>query len=573
MRHEEEQQAMPHKSISSVPLPFLHDCDVNVQPRREKSGETLGRTAGTVDTFPPAYQDISAFKGCVQCAAFSVVPSHTDGPPSLSRGTIQSGNHAPDSLLYLLKRYVKPQPQRDGSTRVEHHVDGIPASALPSCREDAAPDIVDIFPFVSGATAEEEGGALPSGLHVSAFDETLHHLECRRSKAMWLALMIHRADFSKCLSFSCGLLQHILSIKEKAPSGRWSYSSFMQRYYVSYHNAHKGSGESNFFPSSTVSQLISIPLLAAQIFSNVVASVTEKYLAKAAGCDPGRTSPSSDVAERAVSVYTHFFREDQRDILIASCTLIAWKLADADATVKLFQKEHLGLRYTCRQNGRRPEEARSRTMHHNEFSRFQHTSHPLKDILNMEKFVFNELHGSVGGPPLWWRIAVEVLRLYYKDYLIDSVVAHSAVLKESLSRSSALSLYSRNRRENAIKAMEKRVQCILGIMHGGLERMMLDAADILLLPAFLVPDGQTAAVQRQDEEGVAQLRRAIVCNPYFGFAVAVFSGAVPLDWVVELSPRQSRERFSCEIARLAAKFRVWKEMAAHLFHKTATQTA
>eukprot|EP00796_Vickermania_ingenoplastis_P009102 gene9102-6395_t len=423
---------------------------------------------------------------------------------------------APESLLILMRRYLS-----DASVAVPQ------TSCSSGLTEPSAPSLLlELFPFKAAPIVR---------IMVHPLDQRRAREERWNENAMWFTSLAHSADFSKSVSFSFGLLHFLMSLKELDPGRSGSGTSFRRRYHEFYHQAHSvpeaGKG---VFQTPTISQLISVPFIALQCFSSLVMTITKHFLSRRPG---GTSSYSAGVAKDA---YRAYFNHEQRELVIAACTLLAWKLSDGDASVNIFQ-----MSASSASGSRDRGPPRERNGRGNYFTVFQESTHSLTDIVRMEAFIFGKLKCRVGAAPIWWRVAVEVLQLYFYDYRIKGVVAHSRVLSHSLiGRSSA----SVDKIRSKAQVSDYQLHVLLEKMHLGLEQMMLLTTSILQLPGRI---SHLTAAQRKDF--LEDMQDALVGNPIFGFAVAVHKGGVPLEWVASLSEGLARPKFITEIEKLCAR--------------------
>lgn len=370
-------------------------------------------------------------------------------------------------------------------------------------------------------------------------------VEWRQGQSLWSAMTTQPADLSYCISFSCGLLRHLHFLKTTKPAfsntnlsaaceSRCQAGIHNYRYHEHYHGAHSSSGV------GAISQLVSLPFLAVQIFSNLVRRVLE-MVDSSKGAGPSSLSNSA---------YNSFFRVKERRYVVAACTLLAWKLVDTNASAKVFQRCDsmlAGAAYFDRPSTQLLHRCRlvnTRLCCEDAFQEFRASKNSAYSLLKMENFVFRELSGCVGSCPLWWRVAVEVVQLYYCDDLRTGVELHRSVL--SLTHlahpTSTEAIEVHVTQHNA----DLNRETLETMAHRVLEQMMLNSLDILMIPFTIMQQTPPTAESsdnraRSDATSVPfqfqlkQMESAMTSHPLFGFAiVAQASERIPVSWMATL---------------------------------------
>lgn len=225
------------------------------------------------------------------------------------------------------------------------------------------------------------------------------------------------------------------------------------------------------------------------------------------------------------------------------------------------------------------------------------------DIVHMERFVFRMTKFRIGHPPLWWRVAVELFRLYFADHCsaqikekVDQLKRQQQERKMGLLEREEESSYSPTTLVDSIRShpidpaflhLEQKLLDENAIfMHNGLECMLTDMMSFLLLPSSRASlqtllsgvFSSTAAVTAEKEEDSTEnstdtehkshsfSEGCFVCSneksmsensatspllshPLLGFALAARHG-VPILWMLSLTTEGEREKFSMAIQQL-----------------------
>lgn len=459
-------------------------------------------------------------------------------------------------------------------------------------------------------------------------------LEQFREESVWLCRCTQRDDFQDVLSFSCGLLRHLLALKEAPSSGAtlWRDATKNQRFGMIYQKAHRPSRRRGEI--ATISQLISVPFVSLQIFSSFVCQMSEELCRSIdstsvpSGMKQGHANPSSwsqkddntlpnemddiEYSERVSRFFGLYFTPVERKVIIAACTLLAWKLADVDATVHIFQEDReaikVGVRSpisvssVSRKVSRKDSGERNCSLsgchdgneehipnenicstgdaitaeEENAFEVFRKSGIELSSVIDMESYIVNKLSWKVGAAPLWWRVAVELVHIYFIEYLMKKSRSHEILLRKQLDAVK----YPYTRKNEGVEDetrillnIEESTRCqqdILIRMHSSLEQLMLGCVDVLLscqAPSEAIEPRETTLtvesvnVSHTDGMEYADLREVLVRNPLFGFSLAIVFAKVPLEWVTQslvTFSQRDRIQFSDDLTCLIEKVLLWQ---------------
>ncbi|CCW61699.1 unnamed protein product [Phytomonas sp. EM1] len=345
------------------------------------------------------------------------------------------------------------------------------------------------------------------------------------------------------------------------PYAKWKAEEFLHP-----QDGNEGVGSAVFQESHRAAslQIVSLPVLTVQILANFVQSIQSRYVPHSLGPRGLQQASSQPLELHPQEAYRSFFTLRERRVVVIACALLAWKQLDMEADAFAFvlsEGPHAPGPTSSSSRSREQQESDLPMMSEvasdqgvlNSFTDFRcFCSHamitsfsrsPVDEIHEMEEYVFANLKCCVGAPPLWWRVAVEMVQHYYYGVRLKGQYA--------------LNCFCHHVDSAAAVELRQHYQYAM-------QRLVNRAIAFLLLPTFLdIADGDETknairhsdppiAASLQDEyptqrcsganidssRGTADsktlmtLRRHMMFNPLLGFGLAIHCDAITFNWAL-----------------------------------------
>lgn len=205
--------------------------------------------------------------------------------------------------------------------------------------------------------------------------------------------------------------------------------------------------------------------------------------------------------------YNQYFSRIERQLAMAACVLLAWKLLDVDADARMLT--------SAGSNLISPMGTRHSSVHTDDmFHRLRRQrSFTTARVCELEAFVLGRLQYRLHVSPHWWDVMSQTIADHCHCTQAEQALLH--LLEEDLHTGDG----------HHEEAMLRPLPSLSIGLHNRVQRAHCGVMQLLLTLSCLME-------RKRDTEGVGRMQCWMASHPLMGVALAIFFGGVTVSWVV-----------------------------------------